>query len=91
MIEYRALYVKFKVKTSALHAVKSGVPQGSLLGPIIYLLYTEDIPIPRYQYSMIATKKKKRSWKIKLLTRAKLKNQRRLLTLILKFKLICRK
>ena len=51
----RYFYVKFKDKTSALLAVNSGVPQGSVLGPILYLLYTADIPIPSNQNSMIAT------------------------------------
>ena len=30
---------------SKLHPIKAGVPQGSVLGPILYILFTADLPL----------------------------------------------
>ncbi|KAI4476230.1 hypothetical protein M0804_013770 [Polistes exclamans] len=41
----RTFYVKIKDNHSNIKLIKAGVPQGSILGPILYTLYTADIPI----------------------------------------------
>ncbi|KAI4474640.1 hypothetical protein M0804_014746 [Polistes exclamans] len=41
----RTFYVKIKDTHSNIKLIKAGVPQGSILGPIRYTLYTADIPI----------------------------------------------
>ncbi|XP_015437251.1 PREDICTED: RNA-directed DNA polymerase from mobile element jockey-like [Dufourea novaeangliae] len=42
--EDRTYYVKIQDSTSDIYKIKGGVPQGSLMGPTLYTLYTADIP-----------------------------------------------
>lgn len=41
----RMFQVKFDDAISKLQNIQSGVPQGSVLGPVLYLMYTADLPI----------------------------------------------
>lgn len=43
-INGRHFRVKHEEEYSSLKSIDSGVPQGSVLGPILYLLYTRDLP-----------------------------------------------
>jgi hypothetical protein len=43
-LDEKLFQVKLKEETANLKKMKAGVPQGSLLGPILYLIYTADLP-----------------------------------------------
>ncbi|KAL7296992.1 hypothetical protein TKK_0009427 [Trichogramma kaykai] len=44
-LENRTFQVKFNNIITKLYNINAGVPQGSVLGPTLYLIYTSDIPL----------------------------------------------
>ena len=40
----RQFRVRYGESTTGLYAIEAGVPQGSVLGPVLYLLHTADLP-----------------------------------------------
>lgn len=43
-IENRYFLVQYGNALSSLHSINAGVPQGSVLGPLLYLIFTSDLP-----------------------------------------------
>jgi hypothetical protein len=41
----RYFQAKIDYKLSAYHLIRAGVPQSSILGPVLYLIFTADVPL----------------------------------------------
>ena len=53
-IKGRKAYTTYKNHTSSQHQFKTGVPQGGVLSPTLFNIYTADIPPPRAPVQVMA-------------------------------------
>ena len=46
-----AVIIKVINQCTLIHKIESGVPQGSVLGPVLYTFYTSDLPLLQQMYT----------------------------------------
>ncbi|KAH8295978.1 hypothetical protein KR018_005336, partial [Drosophila ironensis] len=51
----RSFMVEVRGERSSIRTVRAGVPQGSVLSPVLYTLYTSDLPNPTEPGTLLAT------------------------------------
>jgi hypothetical protein len=49
----RYFQVKIDDELSAYHLIRARVPQGSILGPLLYLIFNADVPLTEHTYGNI--------------------------------------